>query len=238
MALEILAFRSLFRNTRFDLTGDKRIVYTANVLLWIGALAFHYCLLVILLRHFRFFTEPVPFFVPLLQALDGFFQVGAPRLYLTSILIVAALGYLLFRRLASPQLRYISLPSDYFALFLLLGVAISGDLMRHFFKVDIVKVKELAMGLLSFAPAVPEGIGLPFYIHLFLVSVLVAYFPFSKLMHMAGVFLSPTRNLANDNRMRRHVNPWNYPVEVHTYEEWEEEFKDKMKAAGIPLERE
>ena len=56
-------------------------------------------------------------------------------------------------------------------------------------------------------------------------------------MHMGGVFLSPTRNLANNNRMKRHVNPWNYPVKTHTYAEWEEEFRDKMKAAGIPLER-
>jgi hypothetical protein len=38
--------------------------------------------------------------------------------------------------------------------------------------------------------------------------------------------------------MRRHVNPWNYPVAVHTYEEWEEEFKDKLITAGIPLDHE
>jgi [DsrC]-trisulfide reductase subunit M len=243
MALEILAFRSLFRNTRVVLAGDeqhpggKRIVYSTNLLLWLGALAFHYCFLVILLRHFRFFTEPVAFFVPLLQALDGFFQIGAPVVYMTSLIIIVALGYLLFRRFANPQVRYISLPSDYFALFLLLGVTISGVLMRHFFKVDVVKAKELALGLIGFHPVVPDGIGSAFYIHLFLVSVLVAYFPFSKLMHMAGVFLSPTRNLSNDNRARRHVNPWNYPVEVHTYEEWEEEFRDKIKAAGLPLEK-
>ncbi|MEK7730415.1 MAG: menaquinol oxidoreductase, partial [Planctomycetota bacterium] len=61
---------------------------------------------------------------------------------------------------------------------------------------------------------------------------------FSKLMHMGGVFLSPTRNLANTSRMKRHVNPWNYPVDVHTYEEWEDEYRDKMKAAGLPLEKE
>ncbi len=67
---------------------------------------------------------------------------------------------------------------------------------------------------------------------------LLAYFPFSKLMHMPGVFLSPTRNLANDNRARRHVNPWNAPVKVHTYEEWEEEFHKALKSAGFPLEKE
>ena len=75
-------------------------------------------------------------------------------------------------------------------------------------------------------------------VHLLLVSTLAAYFPFSKLMHMGGVFLSPTRNLANNNRSKRHVNPWNYPVKTHTYEEWEEEFHDKIKAAGLPLEAE
>ena len=191
----------------------------------------------ILLRHFRFFTEPVVFFVPLVQYLDGFFQVGAPSVYLTSLIVVVALGYLLFRRFANPQVRYISLVADYFPLFLILGIAISGILMRHFFKVDVVKAKELTMGLIGFHPVVPDGIGSLFYIHLFLVSALVIYFPFSKLMHMGGVFLSPTRNLSNDNRARRHVNPWDYPVEVHTYEEWEEEFGDKMEAVGIPLDK-
>jgi nitrate reductase gamma subunit len=117
-------------------------------------------------------------------------------------------------------------------------VALSGVLMRHFYKVDIFKVKELATGLFSFHPVVSEGIGLSFYIHLFLVSILVAYFPFSKLTHMAGVFFSPTRNLANNNRMRRHINPWDYPVKVHPYEKYEDEFREKMKAAGLPVEKE
>ena len=57
-------------------------------------------------------------------------------------------------------------------------------------------------------------------------------------MHMGGIFLSPTRNLANDNRMNRHLNPWNAPVKVHTYEEYEDEFREKMKLAGLPVEKE
>jgi nitrate reductase gamma subunit len=80
--------------------------------------------------------------------------------------------------------------------------------------------------------------GALFYTHLVLLSALIAWFPFSKLMHMGGVFLSPTRNLANNNRTERHVNPWNYPVKVHTYQEWEDEFREKMRAAGLPLEKE
>jgi hypothetical protein len=70
------------------------------------------------------------------------------------------------------------------------------------------------------------------------VSVLLAYFPFSKLMHLGGIFMSPTRNMRSDTRVRRHVNPWNYPVEVHTYDEYEDDFRDKMIEAGLPIEKE
>ncbi|MFH1025128.1 MAG: menaquinol oxidoreductase, partial [Nitrospirota bacterium] len=52
------------------------------------------------------------------------------------------------------------------------------------------------------------------------------------------VFLSPTRNLANNNRAEMHVNPWNYPVKIHTYAEYEDDFREKMKSAGLPVEKE
>jgi nitrate reductase gamma subunit len=185
----------------------------------------------------RFFVEPVPGFVEFIAGIDSIFQIGVPLLQLTDLIILAALTYLFVRRVVIPQVRYISLPTDYFALLLLLSIVITGILMRYFTKVDLVGVKELAMGLISLSPVVPEGIGTMFYVHLGLVCALLIYFPFSKLMHMGGVFLSPTRNLANNNRERRHINPWNYPVKVHTYEEYEEEFHDKMKAAGMPLEK-
>jgi nitrate reductase gamma subunit len=189
------------------------------------------------LRHLRFFLEPVPAFLLLLDGVDGFFQIGTPVLYATDIIILCALIYLLLRRVTDSQIRFISLSADYMALFLLLGLALSGIFMRYFFKTDLLGVKELTMGLVTLSPAVPAGAGPIFFMHLFLLSALIAYFPFSKLMHMGGVFLTPTRNLANNNRMKRHVNPWNYPVKVHTYEEWEEEFKDKINAAGLPLEK-
>jgi len=121
---------------------------------------------------------------------------------------------------------------------LIAGIAVTGILMRYFIKVDLISVKTLAVGLFSLRPTLPDGISPLFFIHLFLVSSLIAYFPFSKLMHMGGVFLSPTRNLANNNRMKLHINPWNYPVKVHTYEEYEDEFRELMKGAGLPLEKE
>jgi nitrate reductase gamma subunit len=237
MLLEILLFRSLFRNTKSELTGGPKIIYGESKWLWLGSLAFHWSLLIILLRHFRYFMEPIPFFVPALQFVDGLFQVGLPVIYATDIIIVGALTYLFFRRILIPQVKYISLAADYFPLFILLSIVISGILMRYFIKVDLISVKELILSIVGFHPVVPEGIGSIFFVHLFFVCALLTYFPFSKLLHMGGIFLSPTRNLANDSRTRRHVNPWNYPVKVHTYEEYEDEFRDVMKAAGLPLEK-
>jgi nitrate reductase gamma subunit len=161
-----------------------------------------------------------------------------PVIYATSVLFVVALGYLLFRRFADATVKYISLPSDYFALYLLLGIGISGILMRHLEKVDIVQVKAAIAGWASFQLVTPTGVGPWYFIHVFLVSVLFIYFPFSKLLHAPGVFLSPTRNLANNNRAKRHVNPWNPPIIGHTYAEWEEEFHDKLVASGYALDKE
>src|SRR3989339_248202 len=114
-----------------------------------------------------------------------------------------------------------------------------GALAFHYsFLVDIFGIKELTMGLATFSPVIPEGVGGLFYAHLFLVSILFAYFPASKLMHLGGIFLSPTRNMANNTRAKRHVNPWNYDVKTHTYEEYEDHFREKMIEAGLPVDKE
>jgi len=248
MIFEVLTFRSLFRNTRLEyrrVDGVPKIDYEWEKWLWVAALVFHYAFLVIFLRHFRFFTEPVPGFVTILQNLDGFMQMGAapfdgfglPGVYLTDMLLMAAVTWLLLRRILYSQIRYVSLPADYFPLLLIIALGFSGMLMRYLFRVDVTAVKELAIGLFKFSPVSPEGIGVIFYIHLFILCVLISYFPFSKLMHVAGIFLSPTRNLANNSRFVRHVNPWGYPVQTHTYDEYEDEFRDKMIEAGLPVEK-
>jgi len=239
MCLEVLFFRSLFRNTTVELLTDKQKVnYIGTKYLWAAGLVFHWSMLIVVIRHFRFFVEPVPRFVEFIQYFDGFFQVGLPVIYATSVLLIVSLSYLLLRRLADGKVKYISLPSDYFALYLLLGIAVSGFLMRHLEKVDIVHVKAAIAGWASFRLVVPEGVGFLYFVHVFLVSVLLVYFPFSKLLHAPGVFLSPTRNLANNNRAKRHINPWNPPIVGHSYAEWEEEFHDKLVASGYVLDKE
>jgi nitrate reductase gamma subunit len=156
---------------------------------------------------------------------------------LSGVVLLAAALFLLVRRIFWPAVRYISLAQDYFPLFLIIGIAASGILMRYFTKTDIVGVKALAMGWVTLRFTVPETIGSIFYIHVFLVSVLLIYFPFSKLMHMGGIFLTPTRNMTGNTREVRHVNPWNYPVKVHTYQEYEDDFREKMIDAGLPVEK-
>jgi nitrate reductase gamma subunit len=238
MILEVLLFRSLFRNTKAEIDKGPKLYYQWEKWLWLASLAFHYTFFIILVRHLRFFTQPVPFFVEGIERVDGFLQVGLPGIYITDLIFLVAVTYLFVRRVVIPQIRYISLPADYFPLLLILTIGVTGILTRYFFKVDILKVKQLAMGLIAFKPVAPEGIGVIFFIHLFLVSILLAYFPFSKLMHAGGVFLSPTRNLPNDSRIKRHINPWNYPVKVHTYAEYEDHFREKMIEAGLPVEKE
>jgi nitrate reductase gamma subunit len=244
MALEVLAFRSLFRNTRSELQRnqekpeDSRLIHWSYKWLWLGALAFHYAFLVVILRHIRFFTDPVPAWVSAIAHVDGFVQFYIPTVYLTGVLMVVALIYLLARRIYTPTVRYISLAADYFPLMLIIAIGVSGILMRYFYRVDIAAVKQLTLGLATFNPIVPAGIGAIFYVHLFLVSVLFAYFPFSKLMHAPGVFFSPTRNMAGDNRWNLHVNPWNYPVQFHDYMHQEDDYREAMIEAGLPVEKE
>lgn len=240
MVFEVLTFRSLFRNTKAEIKEGPKLAYGDNKWLWAFSLLFHYSFLIVVLRHFRFFVEPTPAFVEILQIFDGFFQVGLPIFYMTSIGLALGVGYLLYRRFADDKVRYISLPADYFPLFLILSIALTGIWMRHIEKVDLIGIKELTVGILSFSPTLPAGLDASFYLHFFLVCTLLIYFPMSKLVHMPGIFLSPTRNLPNNNRAVRFNNPWNdeFKLHYHTYEEYEDEFRDVMKAADMPLDKE
>lgn len=241
MMLEVLLFRSLFRNTQAEVcssrAGGVRSTYYSSKWLWVFALVFHYCFLLIFIRHFRFFVEPVPACVTFAESLDGIMQIGAPRLFLTGGCILVALCFLLGRRLFNERLRYISLFNDYFPLWLLIGIVGTGICLRYFDKCEIALVKIFVMGLTQFSPAPAAGINTLFFVHITLVSTLLLYFPFSKLTHMVGVFFSPTRNMPNNSRMARHINPWNPPKQYFTYAEYEDTYRDAMAEAGLPLDK-
>ncbi len=240
MFLEIFTFRSLFRNTKAEIRKGPKLTYESSKWLWIFALMFHYSFLLIVLRHMRLFLNPVPAWVNWLDFGDGIFQIGAPNVYVTDATILIALGYLFGRRIWNRHVRYITLNNDFFPLVLIFGIACTGILMRYFLRtdIDILTIKRLALGLVTFSPIILSKLGAIFYIHLCLVCTLLIYFPFSKLMHLGGVFLSPTRNMKNNSRAVRYINPWNPDITPHSYAGYEDEFREFMVEAGIPVEKE
>ena len=182
---DVLLFPNLFR-------GDK--------LLWAGGFLLHIFLWLVILRHLRYFLYPVPGWVAAIQTLG---------LY-AGYLIPLPLAFLLARRLVIDRVLYISILGDYFALVLLLAIAVSGVLLKVFFRTYIVDVKALVLGLVHFQPLMADAHWL-FSLHFLLVMALLIYFPFGKLMHSGGLLLSPTRN-QRANFERRFVNPWDFPV--------------------------
>lgn len=242
MVLEVLTFRSLFRNTKVVLKHDDGknpiVAYVSAKWLWLFAILFHYGFFIIAIRHMRLFMQPVPAPIAFLDWSDSILQILTPTIYISDVLLLSGLSLLLLRRFFDAKVRYISLVNDYFPLFLILAIALSGVYMRYIAKVDIMSIKDVVMGLATFNFKVPTGVDVSFFVHLFLVSTLLVYFPFSKLMHMGGVFLSPTRNMPNDTRMVHYENVWNNPaIKPHSYEAYEDEFREPMFEAGLPLEK-
>jgi len=180
MFREVVFFESLFKSSKWT---------------WIFGWAFHFGLLIAALRHLRYFTDPVWGWVGLLQSAG---------IYAGYAMVFGLLG-LWARRIFVDRVRYISAPSDHLMLALILGIAGSGLLMKYFFHTDIVALKQFSLGLIRFdlhpLPTDPALL-----IHLGLVICLMMVFPISKLLHVPGLFFSPTRNQADNSREQRH-NP-------------------------------
>ena len=196
-------------------------LWKADRLLWAAGLLFHLCLWLVILRHLRFLLYPVPVCVAAVQTIG---------LY-AGYLIPVPLAVLLARRLLIDRNLYISILGDYFALFLLLAIAVSGVLLQLFFRTYVVDVKAMVLGLVRLQPLIPDAHWL-FGLHFLLILVLAVYFPFSKLMHSGGLFFSPTRN-QRANFARRFVNPWDVPVAYNAQNLWPpEKYAQALGEAG------
>lgn len=164
---------------------------------WLFGWLFHFGLLLVLLRHLRYFTEPVWTWVTWLQSAG---------LYAGFALVIGLAG-LWVRRIAVDRVRYISSPSDHLMLALLLAIGGSGLLMKYVWHTDIVALKAFMLGLLYFDWHVLPADWL-LLLHLLLVITLMMIFPISKLLHAPGLFFSPTRNQVDNSRERRHLTKW------------------------------
>lgn len=190
VAREALLFESLF---------------TANLWLWGAAALFHGGLLLVLLRHLRYFMEPAPFWVAWLQ----------PWAAVSALLMLVGLSGLLIRRLFVARVRYVSTPSDILHLLLLLTIGASGLSLLLFAHTDIIAVKVFMLTWLELdlAHLPPLPADAPLLLHLVLVAGLLTIFPFSKLLHAPGLFFSPTRNQVDNAREMRHRAPFTAPLE-------------------------
>jgi nitrate reductase gamma subunit len=172
-------------------------LFKGSLWLWGLAWLFHAGLALVLLRHLRYFIDPV----------WGWVAFVAPFGVYAGFAMVAGLAGLWVRRLAVPRVRYISTPSDHLMLALLIAIGASGLAMKFLVHTDVVAVKAFFLGLLRFSvqPLPSDPL---LYVHLGLVAVLMLAFPFSKLLHAPGLFFSPSRNQVDDPRERRHVAAW------------------------------
>jgi nitrate reductase gamma subunit len=182
MAKEVVVFESLFKSNKW---------------IWVFGWLFHFGMLLVLVRHLRYFVTPIPEWLAFVQPFGKY----------ASFMMVLGLGGLLARRFLVDRVRYISTPSDYLMLVLLLGIGLSGMMTTFVVHTDIVALKEFFMGLMYFdvQPVPGDPIILA---HLTMVALLMMIFPISKLLHAPGVFFSPTRNQVDDPREHRHVAAW------------------------------
>ena len=182
MTREVVLFESLFKSNKWT---------------WLFGWMFHAALLLVLLRHLRYFQQPVWTPVVWVQAFGTY----------GGFVMVAGLAGLWARRFLVDRVRYISTPSDHLHLALLVAIALSGLGMRFVAHTDIVALKVFTLGLMRFdlqpLPADPLLL-----VHLTLVAVLMIVFPISKLLHAPGLFFSPTRYQADTSREARHITAW------------------------------
>ena len=182
MAREVVFFESLFKSNKWT---------------WAFGWLFHAALLLVLLRHLRYFQQPVWEPVLWVQAIGTY----------AGFAMVAGLGGLWARRFLVDRVRWISTPSDHLHLALLVAIGVSGLGMRFVAHTDIVALKAFMLGLMRFdvqpLPADPLLL-----VHLTLVALLMIVFPISKLLHAPGLFFSPTRYQVDNPREARHVASW------------------------------
>lgn len=182
MMREVFLFESLFK---------------ANLWTWGLGWLFHASLALVLLRHLRYFTEPVWAWVAFIQPFG---------MYAGITMLLAVIG-LSARRILVERIRYISTPSDHLMLVLFIVIAASGLTMKFAAHTDVITVKGFILGLMYFDwQALPSSIAL--YAHLLLVAVLMMIFPISKLLHAPGLFFSPSRNQSDNPRDKRHLSAW------------------------------
>ena len=158
--------------------------YSVSKFLWAAAMIFHFGLLLVVLGHIRVITE-IGFLWSWLGLDEEGIDAVAHAMGMTAGVIMLTGAVLLTVRRFTPNMRVISLFRDYFVLFGLLAIVMTGISMRLWAPIHAEEVQEYARGVLTFSPAVVIS-NTVFLWHFFLAQMVIMYLPFSKLVHVVS----------------------------------------------------
>lgn len=163
--------------------------------LWVFLMAFHICLLLLLIGHLELLAD------------FAVFQVIPHEIFLgngfVGLILAVCLLYFLFRRFVTP-VKDLSVPEDYYLLILLFLVVIFGsemDWARSWYEYGEMEVADYRTYMLSLVVLKPElpysttfsGHSFMLILHVFFANLFLMFFPFSQLMH--AIFSLPMNKL-------------------------------------------
>jgi nitrate reductase gamma subunit len=217
MSTEFLIFRSLSK---------------ANKKLWLGSWLFHILLGTTLIVHliniylYENFTNIIN---------SAWYDLSVA---FSGILFGGMVTFLLFRRVFTNTVRHVSRLPDYLILLLLFVIIFLGNYTRSYSGVSLNDVRTYMYSLLIFHPTLPPNNTI-FLLHYFMAQILLIYIPFSKVAHLIGWILAPSRNMRNIARFKRHINPWNdkVPGIIEPWEKYYERYKQELEQLGPEGER-
>ena len=150
------------------MTGDIFFLtrlFRTNKILWFGEWIFHYAFLFVLLRHVRYFLYPVP------EWIVNFQPAGIYAGYVLTL----SLLYILIVKLVIDKKTYFS-SYNFFLLFLLFIISLTGIVMKNFVRPDVVDIKHFVMSTMFFKPG-PAPQSFLFALHFIVTSIFIASLP-------------------------------------------------------------
>lgn len=142
-----------------------RRLFLSNKLLWIGSWMFHLAFAFVLIKHLRFFLDPVPSIIIVMQ------PIGTVAGYVLPVSLV----YLFSLKMIRERQRYLS-RLNIFVISLIFLISTSGLALKFVARPDLVQIKAFMIGVLKFSSEpVPESS--LFLFHFIMVLFLVPYLP-------------------------------------------------------------
>jgi nitrate reductase gamma subunit len=159
-----------------------------DTMLWLWAWLLHVSLVLIIVGHIAGIYYLTHQFTRVGLSAEASSKLSALSGTICGTVFLLALVVLFWRRMVTAEVRRLSCVADYFILVLLLAIAVTGMYMRlGGDAVELAAVRAYVAGLLTLHP-VPLPRHWAFVSHFTLINILLLDLPFSKLIHMVGIF--------------------------------------------------